>query len=66
MRTNIDLDDALVREAFKYSEAQTKKDLVNLALREFVENHRRRDVRELPGTVRIAPDYDYKALRRER
>lgn len=24
MRTNIDLDDGLVREAFKYSEAQTK------------------------------------------
>jgi Arc/MetJ family transcription regulator len=42
-----------------------KKDLVDLVLREFVERHRRRDVRELRGTVGIRPDYDYKRLRTE-
>lgn len=64
MRTNIVLEDKLVQEAFKYTSVKSKKELVNLALREYIENHRRRDIRELLGKVRIRNDYDYKALRR--
>ena len=63
MRTNIDLDDELVRKAFRYTDVKTKKELVHLALKEFVARHSRRDVRELRGTVGIRPDYDYKRLR---
>lgn len=63
MRTNIDLDDKLVEEAFRYTDVRTKKDLVHLALREFVARHRRKDIRELRGTVGIRPEYDYKHLR---
>ncbi len=63
MRTNIVLDDKLVEEAFKYAEAKTKRELVDQALREFVEHHRRRDVREIKGVVRIRPGYDHKRLR---
>jgi Arc/MetJ family transcription regulator len=63
MRTNIVLDDKLVKEAFRYAGVKTKRELVNLALKEFVEHHRRRDVRELFGQVEIDPDYDYKMLR---
>ena len=63
MRTNIDIDDTLLNEAFRYSDVKTKKDLIHLALKEFVERHRRRDIRELRGTVGIRPDYDYKGLR---
>ena len=33
----------------RYADVRTKKDLVHLALREFVARHRRRDVRELRG-----------------
>lgn len=65
MRTNIDLDDALVAEAFRYAPVRTKKDLIHLALRELIERRRRLDVRELRGTVSIRPDYDYKKLRTE-
>lgn len=66
MRTNIDLDDKLLSEAFRCAgDVKTKKDLVHLALKEFVERRRRRDVRELRGTVSIRPDYDYKRLRIE-
>ena len=32
MRTNIVLDDNLLKKAFKYTDVSTKKDLVNLAL----------------------------------
>lgn len=63
MRTNIVLDDELVEEAFRYSGVRTKRELVDLALREFVENRRRRDVRELRGKVGLRPEYDHKALR---
>ena len=63
MRTNIELDEALVQAAFRYAGVKTKRELVDLALREFVENHQRKDLRELKGRVGIRPDYDYKALR---
>jgi Arc/MetJ family transcription regulator len=63
MRTNIVLDDKLVKEAFKYTKVKTKKDLVETALKEFVENHRRMDIRELKGKISFQPNYDYKSLR---
>jgi Arc/MetJ family transcription regulator len=66
MRTNIVLDDELVEEAFRYSDAKTKRELVDMALREFVERRKRRDIRELRGKGLIRPDYDYKALREGR
>lgn len=66
MRTNIVLEDSLVKEAFKYSTVKTKRELINLALLEFVDNHRRKDVRELRGVVKISDDYDHKALRTDR
>jgi Arc/MetJ family transcription regulator len=63
MRTNIVLDEQLVQEAFRYAHVSTKKELIDLALREFVENHRRKDVRDLKGKVKIDDKYDYKSLR---
>ena len=66
MRTNIVLDDALVEEAFRHSDAKTKRELVDRALREFVDNRKRRDVRELRGKISFHPGYDYKALREGR
>lgn len=65
MRTNIELDDKLVEEAFRYTDVKTKKDLVHEALRELIANRRRPDVRELWGAGGISPDYDYKRLRNE-
>lgn len=63
MRTNIVMDDELVEEAFRYAGVRTKRELVDLALREFVESRKRRDVRELRGRVGLHLDYDHKALR---
>ena len=63
MRTNIVLDDKLLKEAFKYSKVKTKKDLVETALKEFVENHRRLDMRDLKGKISFQANYDYKSLR---
>jgi Arc/MetJ family transcription regulator len=63
MRTNIVLDDRLVREALRYAPVKTKRELVDLALREFVAARKRRDLRELLGKVKLDPTYDYKKAR---
>lgn len=65
MRTNIVLDDTLVQEAFRYAAVTTKRELIQLVLKEFVENHRRKDIRELRGKVKLSLDYDYKDLRQD-
>jgi Arc/MetJ family transcription regulator len=50
MRTNVVLDDNLVAEAFKYSDnIKTKKDLIEIALREFVKNRKMKNLRDLKG-----------------
>jgi Arc/MetJ family transcription regulator len=66
MRTNIELDDKLVEEAFVFAQVSTKRELVDIALREFVETHKRRDLRSLRGKIEISDGYDYKALREKR
>lgn len=66
MRTNIVLDDKLVRKAFKLSKAKTKKELVHEALAELVAVREKRDLRELRGKIGFQQDYDYKALRKGR
>jgi Arc/MetJ family transcription regulator len=63
MRTNIDLDDKLVEEAFKYSKYSTKKELVNEALEEYITNHNKKNILDLMGKIQFEEDYDYKALR---
>ena len=63
MRTNIVLNDSLIEEAFKLSRAKTKKELVNQALKEFVENRKRLDLMDLRGKIEFDEGYNYKALR---
>jgi len=64
MRTNVVLNDDLVKKAFKYSKARTKKELIHEALEEMVSIRQRRDMREIRGKVDFAAQYDYKKLRR--
>ncbi|HAH62273.1 MAG TPA: DUF2191 domain-containing protein, partial [Treponema sp.] len=52
MRTNIVLDDTLVDEAFKYAETiHTKKDLIEVALKEFVRARKMKNIRDLKGKI---------------
>ena len=66
MRTNIVLDDKLVEEAQAISKIKTKRELVDVALREFVANRKRLNVRDLKGSQGMSEDYDYKQSRRLR
>ena len=58
------LNDELVDEAFKFSQSiSTKKELIETALREYVNNRKRKNIRELRGKVSFDDDYDYKKMR---
>ncbi len=63
MRTNVVIDDTLIQEALRLSEVKTKKDIISLALREFVMSRKRLNLIELAGKINFQDDYDYKAHR---
>ncbi|MCL2577327.1 MAG: type II toxin-antitoxin system VapB family antitoxin [Defluviitaleaceae bacterium] len=63
MRTNILIDNDIMQEALKITGIKTKKEVVDLALRELVQNHSRMDLSELKGKINFIEGYDYKALR---
>ena len=58
MRTNIVLDDELVKEGLKLTKLKTKKDLVNLALEELVARRRRKKILKLEGKVKWEGNLD--------
>jgi Arc/MetJ family transcription regulator len=66
MRTNIEIDEAMMRKAMELSGLKTKREVVEHALREFVERRMRKDLRDLRGAIQFADGYDYKAMRRDR
>ena len=63
MRTNIVLDEKLIREAMKLANVTTKREAVDVALRRFVQSGRQRRLLALKGTGGIKSGYDYKRVR---
>lgn len=66
MRTNIDIDDNLIEQAFSVSRIRTKKELIHEALKEFIRLRRRKDLTELAGFIEFSKDYDHKKARETR
>ena len=56
LRTNIELDEKLVKEAMKLTNKKTKKELVNYALKELVSKIKRKRLLELEGKVEWTGD----------
>ena len=56
MRTNIEIDDRVMKEAQRLLGAPTKRETVDMALREVVARHRRLGVLDLRGKVRWSGD----------
>ena len=63
MRTNVVIDDEVMEKAMALSKFKTKKDVIDGALREFVEIHSRKNLMDLRGQVVFEDSYDYKVLR---
>ena len=64
MRTNIDIDDDLMRNAMKAAGKSTKKDTVEEGLRLLLRRKQMSRILELEGKVRWAGDLD--AMRRDK
>jgi Arc/MetJ family transcription regulator len=62
MRTNIDIDDALLAEAMKLTGVRTKREAVEIALRDLVQLKRQTNLRQLWG---IGWEGDLEAMRRD-
>ena len=62
--TQIDLDEDALAEAMRLSGAKTKKETVNLALREYAARHRR--IAALEHYAALAAGWDYQEWERQR
>ncbi|MDD5262310.1 MAG: type II toxin-antitoxin system VapB family antitoxin [Methylacidiphilales bacterium] len=58
MRTNINLNEGLVARGLKLSGLRTKKDLVNMALSEFVRRKDQKNILKLRGKIQWKGDLD--------
>jgi len=63
MNTNIFIDNELITQAIDLSDMKTKKEIVDLALREYVARRKRKNLGELKGKIDFSDGYDYKELR---
>ena len=63
MRTNIELEDDLVEEAFSLTGIRTKKELVHLALRELINSRKKKNLLDLSGQIELQENFDHKKLR---
>lgn len=63
MATNLSIDNDLLQQALEVGELKTKKDTVNLALKEFIERRKQQDIIDLFGVMEPDENYDYKKAR---
>ncbi len=57
-RTNIVLDDALVRKGMRTFRCKSKRELVHLALTELLKAEKRREILKLQGQIKWEGDLD--------
>jgi Arc/MetJ family transcription regulator len=58
MRTNIDIDDDLLKKAIKLTGLKSKKEMVNHALGEVIKLEQRKQLRSLRGKVKWEGNLD--------
>ncbi len=63
MATNLAIDNKLLNEALRIGHFRSKKDTVNMALREFIQKRRQKDILNLFGSIDFDAKYDYKKAR---
>ncbi len=63
MATNLSIDNELLNTALEVGGLKTKKDTVNLALEEFIQKRRAKEIISLFGTIEYDREYDYKKMR---
>ena len=56
MRTTIDIDNALMEEALKISKIRTKRELINLSLKEYIRRIRLKSLKKRLGNYDLTID----------
>ena len=56
MRTTIDIDKALMEEALKISKVRTKRELINLSLKEYIRRIRLKSLKKRLGNYDLTID----------
>lgn len=62
MRTNIEIDDKIIKDALKVTGLKTKREVVDLALRELLRTRRQGDMRKLRGLFKWEGDLEQMRL----
>ena len=60
MTTNLDIDPELLQKTLEVSRLKTKKETVNLALKELINRRKQLEIIDLFGKMGPDPDYYYK------
>jgi Arc/MetJ family transcription regulator len=63
MEAKIAIDDNLLQDALSVSGLQTKEELINEALREYIKVKKRKDLTELAGRIDFYQDFNHKKMR---
>ena len=65
MTINLPIDEALIQEALAISNQQNERDVVEQALREYVQRRQQMKILDLFGTIDYDDDYNYKQQRQK-
>jgi len=60
MATNLAIDHNLLKKALEISGLKTKKDTVNMALKEFINRRKQLEILDVFGKMDPDPNYNYK------
>lgn len=66
MPTNLAIDDVLLEQARQIGKLRTKKETVTVALEEFIQRRRQRQLLKSLGTFDFRKDWDHKQDRQDR
>lgn len=66
MPTNLAIDDELLDRAKRLGKHKSKRETVNVALREYVRRRELLRILDAFGTIDLDPSWDYKTARRQK
>jgi hypothetical protein len=64
MATNLNIDTTLLQEAYKIGKFKSKRETVNIALKEYIQRKKQKNIIKYFNSIDLDPSFDYKAARK--
>ena len=64
MATNLNIDISLLEEAFKIGKFRSKKETVNIALKEYIQRKKQKNILKYFNSIEFDSAFDHKASRK--